>query len=247
MTPGDREFESPPGAPLRNALSTPNAADSTPIVSALNLVSSRRRLPGESWEPRIVAIERDPLATPFDGKCCKPGVAHARPARRVSSSPGIRPPAALLTRGTIRFGLTARLLSAMTTRSPSAISDVRVRPSAAALRFARLSRSSGRRTVVRRVICLDISLADHMSKRHLVRTLGIALKSRPFRRASAAPWHAVALRFARSVAYSVICATTVRVAGSTNSTLSFVLRYSSDLTPSISATLFGNGRISSSA
>ena len=38
-------------------------------------------MPCESWEPRIVAIERDPLATPFDGKCCKPGVAHARPAR----------------------------------------------------------------------------------------------------------------------------------------------------------------------
>src|SRR5262249_43571095 len=42
-------------------------------------------------------------------------------------------------------------------RSPSSIRDVRVRPSAVALRLARLSRSSGRRTVVVGTMCQEIS------------------------------------------------------------------------------------------
>src|SRR5262245_31892625 len=33
-------------------------------------------LPCESREPRIVAIECDPLATPFDGERCEPGIAN---------------------------------------------------------------------------------------------------------------------------------------------------------------------------
>ena len=51
-------------------------------------------------------------------------------------------------------------VSATTSRSPSSIRDVRVRPSAAALRLATLEQSSGRRTVVRSLICQDISRAS---------------------------------------------------------------------------------------
>src|SRR5712691_213400 len=76
--------------------------------------------------------------------------------KRVRSIPGISPPAALLTRGRTRFFLAAFLGSVTTIRNPSSIRDVSVRPSAAALRLARLSRSSGRRTVVRSLICQDI-------------------------------------------------------------------------------------------
>jgi hypothetical protein len=82
----------------------------------------------------------------------------------VGSRPGIGPPAALLTRGTTRFGFVTLRFSAITNRSPSAINDVRVRPSAAALRFARSRSSSGSRTVVLSVICLDIPPDDYMSK-----------------------------------------------------------------------------------
>src|SRR5215216_6182987 len=80
-----------------------------------------------------------------------------RPEMLVTSTPGIRPPPALLMRGRMRFFGAFRLV-ASTIRKPSSISEVSVRPSAAALRLARLSTSSGRRTVVRSVICLDISL-----------------------------------------------------------------------------------------
>jgi len=69
------------------------------------------------------------------------------------------PPAALLTRGTMRFRFVALLFSEITNRSPSEIKDVRVRPSAAALRFACLRRSAGSRTVVRSTICLDICMS----------------------------------------------------------------------------------------
>jgi len=233
-------------------------------------------MPCKPWEPRVVTIERDPLAAPFDGKSRKPGIAHAWSSRvgldaqapedfpvplarlhhltmglsekvfaepkgfldgarglegtsvcgdandraqnrrrqtkssiarydaheprtadrmlrqirakRVDqdvyvrqyhlkcfirrtysrssisrsagksprSRPGIGPPVALLTRDMRRFGFVTFRFSAMTNRRPSAINDVRVRPSAAALRFARLRRSSGSRTVVRSIICLDI-------------------------------------------------------------------------------------------
>src|SRR5215216_918390 len=74
----------------------------------------------------------------------------------VRSIPGIGPPLALLTRGRVRFVFAIFRLPATTIRSPSSIRDVNVRPSAAALRLARLSRSSGRRMVVRSAICHDI-------------------------------------------------------------------------------------------
>jgi len=77
--------------------------------------------------------------------------------RSVSSTPGIGPPVALLTRGRTRLALVCFCFSVKIDRSPSSIRDVRVRPSAAALRLARLRRSSGSRTVVRSVICHDIS------------------------------------------------------------------------------------------
>src|SRR5262249_43227801 len=72
------------------------------------------------------------------------------------SIPGIGPPVALLMRGRVRFAFAACRSSATIIRRPSSISEVRVRPSAAALRLARLSNSSGRRIVVRSVICQDI-------------------------------------------------------------------------------------------
>src|SRR5438309_11948382 len=43
---------------------------------------AERHVPCESWEARVVAIECDPLAAPFDGKRCKPGIAYSRPSRR---------------------------------------------------------------------------------------------------------------------------------------------------------------------
>src|SRR5579862_9588675 len=70
--------------------------------------------------------------------------------------PGIKPPAARLTRGMTRSAVFARRFSVRTSWSPSSISEVKVRPSAAALRRARSSRSSGKRTVVRSIICQDI-------------------------------------------------------------------------------------------
>jgi len=79
-----------------------------------------------------------------------------RPAESLRSMPGIRPPVAVLTRGIVRLTLVAEPRSSRTRRNPSSISDVNERPSTAALRLARLTNSSGRRTVVRAVICRDI-------------------------------------------------------------------------------------------
>src|SRR5712691_9739 len=76
----------------------------------------------------------------------------------VISIPGIGPPVALLTGSGPPFFFKPFLGSATTIRSPSSIRDVRVRPSAAALRLARVSRSWGRRTVVRSLICQNIWL-----------------------------------------------------------------------------------------
>jgi hypothetical protein len=76
----------------------------------------------------------------------------------VRSIPGIGPPVALLIGGRTRLPFAAFLSPATINRSPSSMRDVSVRPSAAALRLARSSRPSGSRTVVRVVICHDISL-----------------------------------------------------------------------------------------
>jgi hypothetical protein len=72
------------------------------------------------------------------------------------SMPGIRPPCARLTGGKTRC-VTAEGRSFTTRRRPSSMRAVNERPSANALRLARRIRSSGRRTVVRSVICHDIS------------------------------------------------------------------------------------------
>src|SRR4051812_15691292 len=75
---------------------------------------------------------------------------------RVRSMPGRNPPVVLLIGGMTRFVLPGLRSSVVTSRKPSSISEVSVRPSDAALRLAREIRSSGRRMVVRSVICLDI-------------------------------------------------------------------------------------------
>ena len=77
-------------------------------------------------------------------------------AKLLATMPGIGPPVALLMRGNTRFFFVAFPVSDIINRRPSSIRDVRVRPSAAALRLARLSRSCGNRTVVRSIICQDI-------------------------------------------------------------------------------------------
>src|SRR5215468_1988182 len=60
--------------------------------------------------------------------------------------------------GRTRLPFVGLLPPATINRSPSSMREVSVRPSAAALRLARSSRSSGSRTVVRPAICHDISL-----------------------------------------------------------------------------------------
>lgn len=71
-------------------------------------------------------------------------------------TPGLSPPVAELTGGGTRLVRAAGARSARTRRRPSSIRAVSERPSASALRLARLTRSSGRRTVVLSVICHDI-------------------------------------------------------------------------------------------
>src|SRR5262249_40986005 len=78
------------------------------------------------------------------------------PEKSVRSIPGMGPPVALLMGGITRFIFPDFLLSLTTNLSPSSISDVSVRPSAVALRLARINSSLGRRTVVRSFICQDI-------------------------------------------------------------------------------------------
>ncbi len=71
-------------------------------------------------------------------------------------TPGLNPPVAELTGGRTRLVRAAGARSARTRRRPSSIRAVSERPSASAFRRARLTRSSGRRTVVLSVICHDI-------------------------------------------------------------------------------------------
>src|SRR5262249_15222134 len=40
-----------------------------------------RPLPLQPWEPCIIAIERDPFATPFDGERCEPGIGNTGSSR----------------------------------------------------------------------------------------------------------------------------------------------------------------------
>ena len=81
------------------------------------------------------------------------------------SIPGRNPPVAVLTGGRTRLALGADDCSSTTRRNPSSRSEVRDRPSCAAFRLARRMSSSGRRTVVRSVICHDISMACRDVKR----------------------------------------------------------------------------------
>src|ERR1700730_1831616 len=78
--------------------------------------------------------------------------------KSMRSIPSIGPPVALLTGGITRFIFSDFLLLFTRSLRPSSISDVSVRPSAAALRLARIKSSLGRRTVVRSFICRDISV-----------------------------------------------------------------------------------------
>src|SRR3979490_3218406 len=88
--------------------------------------------------------------------------------KRVRSIPGIRPPVALLTRARSAACRPSVFLGSDTTdRNPSSIRDDSVRPSAAALRRARLSSSSGRRIVVRLLIYRDYRRIDQISNRSL--------------------------------------------------------------------------------
>src|SRR5665213_1545815 len=73
------------------------------------------------------------------------------------SIPGNAPPVAVLTRGRMRLALAFFGFSSTTSRRPSSIREVSVRRSATALRFARTSSSRGNLTVVRSIICIDIS------------------------------------------------------------------------------------------
>src|ERR1700720_1184985 len=66
--------------------------------------------------------------------------------------PGLRPPLALLTGGSLCFTDLDLFFSEPTNLRPCSINDVSVRPSAAALRLARVNSSSGNRIVVRSVI-----------------------------------------------------------------------------------------------
>src|SRR5262249_1431863 len=175
-----------------------------------------RPLPLQPWEPCIIAIERDPFATPFDGERCEPGIGNTGSSRfrlyaksledipvpltglydlamrlpkqifakserlldragrpvdaRIGSDPndgtqyqwrqakaGVAHHHAGEPRPTNRM-LVGLLPPATINRRPSSMREVSVRPSAAALRLARSSRSSGSRTVVRPTICHDISL-----------------------------------------------------------------------------------------
>ncbi len=68
------------------------------------------------------------------------------------------------TGGRPRFAFPAPRSFATTSRTPSSMSAVKVRPSAAALRLARRSRSLGRRTVVRTFMCQEIQPVGDMSK-----------------------------------------------------------------------------------
>ena len=68
-----------------------------------------------------------------------------------------RPPLAVLTGGSACLAEPGLSAAATTRRSPSSINEVNVRPSAAALRFARVNSGCGRRTVVRSGIGSDIS------------------------------------------------------------------------------------------
>jgi len=79
---------------------------------------------------------------PFNRLTLSRSSASCRLLKSVRSMPGNRPPVAALTRGIGRFGFVLRL-SASTMRSPSAISAVRVRPSAAAWRFGPLEQLLG--------------------------------------------------------------------------------------------------------
>src|ERR1700730_6627903 len=72
--------------------------------------------------------------------------------RLSQSIPGLRPPTALLTGGSLCFADLGLLLSETTSLKPCSINDVSVRPSAAAFRLARCNSSSGNRTVVRSLI-----------------------------------------------------------------------------------------------
>src|SRR5437899_11586719 len=45
------------------------------------IVGWRRHLPLQPREPCIIAIERDPLATPFDGERCEPGIGNTGSSR----------------------------------------------------------------------------------------------------------------------------------------------------------------------
>jgi hypothetical protein len=78
-------------------------------------------------------------------------------AESLTSTPGIKPPVATLTRGKLRTADFSCGSSLTTRRRPSSIMAVRESPSAAALSLARRTRSSGRRTVVLSDICHDIS------------------------------------------------------------------------------------------
>jgi hypothetical protein len=74
------------------------------------------------------------------------------------STPGITPPLASLTGGSLCVDGLGRLFPTITRLRPSSISAVSVRPSAAALRLARRKSSSGSRTVVPSLTCLTCAL-----------------------------------------------------------------------------------------
>src|SRR5665213_2387927 len=79
----------------------------------------------------------------------------------VISAPGNSPPVALLTGIGPRSRLGFSFFAVTTCRRPSSMSAVSVRPSSAALRLASRINAEGKRTVVRWIICQDIS--THMS------------------------------------------------------------------------------------
>jgi hypothetical protein len=137
--------------------------------------AQRQRRNSEVGVPQNDAVEprlADRMAAGVGSKCVDQYVDirkdhRNRPAAPRSSSscnaaessrsiPGMRPPLAELTGGRTGFFPAARAGSSRTLRKPSSISAVSERPCASAFLLARRTRSSGKRTVVRSVICHDI-------------------------------------------------------------------------------------------